>query len=177
MLGALEFANQSYAFGVIYFREVQRPWLWVLLLLALAAPAIVLVVSMQRALPHSQTADRTVYLICAPIVMLTVWFSFARLVIEVRDDALSIRFFLLWPERTISWKEIREAKTITFKTSGLGVRFGAAGTVYRVFGNSGIRIDLRNGQTIFVGSQRVYELAGAIAERMPPSGDHFRAQR
>lgn len=161
--------------AVIYFREVQRPWLWVLLLLALAAPAIVLVASVHRALPHQPTSDRTMLAVCGSIALLVIWFSFANLIVEVRETELSIRFFLLWPERIIRWNEIRQANTITFATSGLGVRWGTGGTVYRVFGNSGVQIDLRNGETVFVGSQRAYELADAITERIPPSSDRFGA--
>lgn len=151
--------------AVIYFREVQRPWAWVLLLLALTMPAVVMVLAVHRAFGHQMTSDRALYFICGSSALLALWFSLAKLIVEVRDVELSIRFLLLWPERIIRWNEIRQATAITFDSSGLGVRWGACGTTYRVLGSSGVRVDLRNGQTVFVGSRRAYELATAIAER------------
>ena len=151
---------------MVYFREVQRPWVWVLLLLAPAIPTIVLVASLQRAFGHYGPSDRVVYLVSGLPALLAPWFSLTSLTTEVRDTELSIRFFLLWPERSVEFSQIREVKAVTMPTSSLGVRWSVKGIVYRVFGNVGVRIDLKNGQTVFVGSQRAYELADAITERL-----------
>jgi hypothetical protein len=71
--------------AVIYFREVQRPWPWVLLLFALATPAIVVAVSLHRAVAHQGTSDRILYLVCGPTALLALWFSLACLIVEVRE--------------------------------------------------------------------------------------------
>jgi hypothetical protein len=62
---------------------------------------------------------------------------------------------------------------MTFESSGLGVRWNPEGLVYRVSGSSGVRIDLRNGQTVLVGSQRAFELAQSIAERVAAHDDRL----
>ena len=107
---------------MIYFREVQRPWAWVLLLLALAMPAVVMVLAVHRAFGHQVTSDRALISSAVPTALLAIWFSLAKLIVEVREVELSIRFLLLWPERIIRWNEIRQATAITFDSSGLSMR-------------------------------------------------------
>jgi hypothetical protein len=41
---------------------------------------------------------------------------------------------------------------------------------YTVMGNRGVRIELRDGNELIVGSRRAYELADAIAERVKKVG-------
>lgn len=154
---------------MVFFREVQRTWVWVLLLLALSTPSIVLLTSLHRAVGRLGPSDRVLYLVGGLQVLLALWFSMARLIVEVRETELSIRFFLLWPERIIKFKQIREAKMGTSPSSSLGVRWSANGIVYRVFGKLGVSIELRTGETVFVGSQRASELADAITERLASS--------
>lgn len=74
--------------AVIYFREVQRPWAWVLLLLALTMPAVVMVLAVHRAFGHQMTSDRPLYFICGSSALLALWFSLAKLIVEVREVEL-----------------------------------------------------------------------------------------
>lgn len=151
---------------MVYFREVQKPWAWVLFLFGLAAPAVVLVQALNRTIVGHGVPGRGLYLVCGSVAFLAVWFSLARLVTEVRETALSIHFFLLWPERTIPWNEIRRAEAVTYTATGYGVRWRAGGMAYNVSGNRGVRIELRNGNEVLVGSRRAAELANAIEERI-----------
>ena len=140
-----------------------------LLVLAPAAPVVVLMVAMRRTLPGHAASDRSLYLVCVPIALIAVWFWLGRLITEVRDTALSIRFFLLWPERTIPWTEIRRVEAVTYGATGYGgwgVRWRADGIAYTVWGDQGVRIDLKTGRHVILGSQQPYELASAIAERI-----------
>jgi hypothetical protein len=150
---------------MIYFREVQRLWTWVLLLLVLAVP----IAAIARSLPHFSghaPPERVIYLVCAPLALMVLWFSLGRMVTEVRETGLSIHFHLLWPERLIPWTAIRGAEATTYFATGWGVRFGAQGMTYNVSGNRGVRIDLGDGESVQVGSQRASELADAIAQRL-----------
>jgi hypothetical protein len=162
---------------VVYFREVQRLWVWVLFLVALAAPAVILIWAMRRALPGHAVPDRTLYLVCGPVAFLAFWFLLGRLITEVRDNALSIRFFLLWPERIIPWEDIRRVEVVAYDATsygGWGVRWGAGGMAYTVSGGQVVRIQLKTGKEVLLGSQQPYELARAIADRInhaePPEG-------
>jgi len=150
---------------MVYFREVQRLWIWVLLLLALSVPVFAVVTALPRNLGTQPGPRRLPYVILAVPVLLAVWLSLGSLVTEVRETELSIHFHWLWAERLISWSEIRSAEAVTYFSSGWGVRWGSDGMTYNVTGNQGVRIELTGGEVVIVGSQRAYELATAIAER------------
>jgi hypothetical protein len=47
-------------------------------------------------------------------VVLAILFTLGSLVTEVRETEVSIHFHLLWPERVISWGEIRSAEAVTY---------------------------------------------------------------
>lgn len=104
------------------------------------------------------------------ILAFSIWFSQVKLITEVREDVLSIRFFLLWPAREIPWSEIARAEAVTYRPirdyGGWGVRWGMAGMAYNVSGNRGVSIQLRSGANLLAGSQRAEELAQAIAVRI-----------
>ena len=119
-------------------------------------------------------ASRGIYFALGIVALLTLWFSLAKLVTEVRETALLIRFFLHAPERTVAWHEIRRAEAVTYSTwyGGWGVRWGPRGMAYTVMGNRGVRVELRNGKELVVGSQRAYELADAINERIALRTSH-----
>jgi hypothetical protein len=105
----------------------------------------------------------------AVAVVVAVWFLRLKLVTEVRDNGLYICFVWLWPERTISWDQVRSVETRTYRPirdfGGWGVRWAARGIVYHARGNRGARMVLASGERVLVGSQRPEELARAIAER------------
>ena len=149
---------------MVYFREVQRLWAWVLLLVALSVPIVAVV----TALPQNSgnhPGPRPYVFLGVP-GLLAVWFSLGSLVTEVRERELSIHFHWLWPERLISWSQIRSAEAETYFSGGWGVRWRADGMTYNVSGNRSVRIELTGGETVIVGSQRAGELAAAIGERI-----------
>jgi hypothetical protein len=102
-------------------------------------------------------------------VAVAVWFFRIKLITEVRDDVLWIWFRWLWPERRITWEQIRRAEVFTYRPikdyGGWGVRWAARGIVYNARGNQGVRMELASGERVLVGSQRTGELLRAIGER------------
>ena len=159
---------------MVYFREVQRLWTWLLVLLAIAIPVVAIAKVLHGAFGDRLAHKNVLYIAIGFLALFAVWFLFGRLVTEVRDFALSIRFFLLWPEETIPWSEIRSAEAVTYNplTTGWGVRWSAEGRVYSVSGNRGVRLQLSSGESLLVGSQRADELAHAITERIgAPAAD------
>jgi len=159
---------------MIYYREVQRLWAWLLLLFAISIPVAVLTNALYHAFGNRLAHKNGIWVAPGILALLAVWFFLGRLVTEVRETGLSVRFFLLWPEETIPWSEIRRAEAVTFDPityRGWGVRWGPEGRAYTVSGNRGVRIELAGGGTLLVGSQRSYELAQAITERIGARGD------
>ena len=162
---------------MVHFREVQRfaQW-WFLFLLVVPVGMTFYLWKAQSQLSHAAKGPLTIYpiliVVSTPLLLIFFWFSQAKLITEVRSDALSIRFFLLWPERVIPWNDIRSAESVVYRPirdyGGWGVRFGPAGRAYNVRGSRGVRIELANGEKILIGSQQPDDLARAIGERTGP---------
>ena len=89
-----------------------------------------------------------------------------RLVTEVRAAELSISMRGLWRSRKIPAADIKSAQVITFDAArdfgGSGIRPTRQGTAYLAGGNEGVRLELRRGSSVIVGSQRARELADAV---------------
>ncbi len=93
----------------------------------------------------------------------------ARLVTEVRDDGIYIRFYpfhrgfhgFLWEE--IESFEVRTYRPI-MEYGGWGIRFGSGGKAYNVSGNRGLQLALEGGRSgrVLIGSQRPEEMAMAV---------------
>jgi len=158
---------------MVYFREVQRLWFWLIFLLPVAIPVLAIANALHTAFGDRLAHKNVLYVAVGSVGLLAIWFLLGRLVTEVRETALSIRFVLFWTEETIPWSEIRQAEAVTYSPMeyrGWGVRWGPEGRVFSVSGNRGVRIQLKSGGSLLVGSQRAYELAQAITERIGAPG-------
>jgi len=102
---------------------------------------------------------------------LPVLFHNMKLIVEVTDNYLSIRY-VPFVNRRLPFSEIRSCEARTYQAikehGGWGIRglFGS-GRAYTVSGNQGVDLELQSGQHIMVGSQKAAELALAIEEKLP----------
>jgi hypothetical protein len=146
---------------VSYFHEEQRFrqwWIWALLLVA-AAPLLVVVAIRGPVLS----------VLLGPLLLLAVGvlLAFARLVVDVDREAITVAFHFLWPKRRIPLSEVRSAKATTYRPifdyGGYGVRLGLRGWAFNVSGNEGVLVETKNGSRLMIGSHRPKELEAAIA--------------
>ena len=159
-----------------YFHEEQsfrQWWLWVLLAIAALPVAVVLA----RGGPALEV-------IVVPVVVLAIGalFAFARLVVDVDGDAITIAFHLLWPKRRIALASVRRAAATRYRPlidyGGYGVRVGFKGWAYNVSGAEGVLVETDDGARVMIGSHRPKELEAAIArakrerERVQPAESH-----
>jgi hypothetical protein len=100
---------------------------------------------------------------------LALVFYCTKLITEVRDDAVYVRFFPLAHQR-IPFEDIRRCEVRTYRPirefGGWGIRYGRGAKAYNVSGNRGVQLELSNGKRFLIGSGRPEELARAIEERM-----------
>ena len=94
-------------------------------------------------------------------------FLFCRLVIEVRDDGIYIRFSPFHLSfRRIGFEKLKEYEVRTYRPireyGGWGIRSGSKGKAYNVSGNRGVQLVLTNGKRVLLGSQRPEALWQAI---------------
>jgi len=134
-----------------------------LLLVAMVFVVVVTVV----AVVFSRPGD-ALLLAIAPVVVVLVasLISLSHLDVEVTDRGVSIAFRYLWPTRRIAFGDIVGLEVKRYRPlidyGGWGVRLGPAGWAYTTGGNVGVKLRLRKGLPVLVGSARPQELEAAI---------------
>jgi len=151
-----------------------RQWWVVVLALGLAALAwwlFVRQVVLGQEFGDNPAPDWAMWLLWAVIgVALPLTFMFARLVLDVTDQEVVVRFVPL-TRRVIRLDEIESLEVRTYNAlaeyGGWGIK-GWTGSkmAYNVSGNRGVDLTLRDGRRIMLGSQRADELATAIEARL-----------
>ncbi len=96
------------------------------------------------------------------------WFTF-KLIVEVKDDHIHLRYIPL-VNRQIFFADIKHYEARTYRPireyGGWGIRGWGNRRAYNVSGDKGVELELHNGQTIMIGSQKAEDLALAIAAKM-----------
>jgi hypothetical protein len=103
------------------------------------------------------------------VVGLTYLFYTMKLITEVRDDDLCVKFFPL-SRQVISFDSIKRCEVRTYNPikeyGGWGIRYGKRGKAYNVSGNRGVQVEFYVGKPLLIGSQKPEELERAINMRM-----------
>ncbi len=167
----------------IYYFEEQRfrqKWLWVLLLLSTLFITIFFAYGTVKQImlgqpwgnrPMSDTALIIIGSISIALMGgMTYLFYKLKLITEVRNDSVNIRFFpvshlQIIPLHNIKKCEIRQYRPV-MEYGGWGIRYGRRGKAYNVSGNRGVQLELFQGKPLLIGSQRPDELAQAINSLM-----------
>jgi hypothetical protein len=158
------------------FSEVQQfrqIWFILLMLLVAATGWAAFVVQIIMGIPFGNNPgpDGLVWGIFIVIGIILPWFMFSlRLETTVTATHLHIRFFPLL-RRTIELRDIVTVEACTYRPlaeyGGWGIRWSPAnGMAYNVSGNHGVRLALRDGKKLLIGSQRAEELASTINARV-----------
>jgi len=105
-------------------------------------------------------------LMCA--VLLLALLLLGRLVTEVRSDRLVWHFgWLAWPCWQLRFEEIERVElTRNRALEGLGIRFTASGWLYNAHGLTALRLTLRNGRQLRLGTQQGRRLLQALEPRL-----------
>jgi hypothetical protein len=90
-----------------------------------------------------------------------------RMVTEVTERALVLKFHGLWRKRRVPFSAIASARAVTYDAArdygGYGIRSSSEDRAYIVSGDRGVRIQLADGSQLLVGSGQPEALADAIA--------------
>lgn len=159
------------------YREVQQfrqVWIWVIVS---ALSGLVWYTAVMQLLLHRPLGSSPM-----PVILLVIFwlifgiglpalFFFSRLVTEVRDDGICIRFFPFHrSSHRIAFTEVKHYEVRTYhpirEYGGHGIRYGSNGKAYNVSGDRGVQIELLNGERLLIGSQRADELWRAIQAKV-----------
>jgi len=154
---------------VTRFHEEQR-FHGAMLSLLLAVVAFAVLVAVAAAI--ISRPDELVLLMVAPLVVVVIalLISMSHLEVDVTDDGVTIAFRYLWPTRRISFADIVGLEVKRYRPlldyGGWGVRLGMGGWAYTTGGNEGVKLRLRRGIPVLIGSERSRELEAAIRAGM-----------
>ena len=162
------------------FHEVQRftqRWLWIGLIALMLVMAGVFgygfIQQLVFGIPWGDrpVSDGALLLTGSAILLfsgaLIYIFCTLRLITEVRDTALHVRFY---PFRTkvIDFNNITSCSARRYKPlseyGGWGIKYGRSGWAYNILGEWGVQLVLKDGKRILIGSQRADELERAIKQ-------------
>ncbi len=163
----------------VRFREEQRfrqVWIWLLILPLCVGVGGFFAWAMVEQLVKGRTVGNQpmsdlMLMIVGPLLILLMagllWLMWAaRLVTEVRDDGIYIRFYPFHRGfRGFLWEDIESFEARTYRPileyGGWGIRIGPDGGAYNVSGNKGLQLNFRFGLAggVLIGSQRPDELA------------------
>ena len=94
---------------------------------------------------------------------------FAKLVTEVREEGIYLRFIpfhFKWVK--IDYTNIEQYESIKYNPmrdyGGWGIKWGREGKAYNISGNLGVKLMLNDGKRIMIGSQRPDQMVEAISK-------------
>ncbi len=103
-----------------------------------------------------------------PVLLLGMAFNLLCLRTTVTEAQVTVRFGALFPlyQRSIPKADIVSFEVVTYSPiadyGGWGIKWGRGGLALNARGNRGVRLTLRDGRRVLVGSQRPGELAAAL---------------
>lgn len=159
----------------VLFREEQRPTQWWIRLIVLGVAAVAWYGFVRQVVLGVPWGDNPT----PDALLVLLWLGFgiafpaglalARLVTEVQEDALYVRYapFHLAPRR-FPLSDIRGVEVRTYRPlaeyGGWGIRYGLRGKAYSVRGDRGVELELAGGRRLLIGSQQPEALARALEQ-------------
>lgn len=170
-------AVEEYKKILIYF-EVQRfrqTWLWILVvfLVGLSWYSFLQQIVYQKPFGTHPASDSVVWIIWVVFgIGFPIFFLNFGMTTELREDGIRIRFFPFY-RRRIDLKDIQSFEVKDYHPlrdyGGWGVRSSPKnGMAYNVSGNRGVKLELKDGKRVLIGSQepeRLANMLGGILQR------------
>ena len=158
---------------IVSYHEVQRFgqwWLWIVVLGIAALQWYSFIEQIVLGRPFGDNPAPDWLLI--PLVLLfgigLPWlFAASRLVTVVRPEALYVQLFPFHLKPVvIRWDSIAACSGGKYNPildyGGWGIRLGRDGRAYNVSGNLGVKLELKQGRSLLIGTRHPVELAAAI---------------
>lgn len=110
-----------------------------------------------------------IYSSAATFILFIFWFLILKLKTTISESGITANFFgIPFCKRKISWSEIQSINIIEysplFDYGGWGVRYSMSGKgwCYNVSGKMGIKLQLTNGKSFLIGTQKPEEAQAII---------------
>lgn len=152
---------------MIEFKEEQRfnqTWVWVIAII----PVIMVIAEFSIIFTQKdkvETSDLVTMAIVLLVLLLTLlWLKKMRLVTSINTNEIRFHYkALMRKPKVINWNDIISAEVVKYdplmEYGGWGIKYSfKRGWCYNVAGDDGLRIKLKNGKSILIGTQKADEL-------------------
>lgn len=152
----------------IEIQQFRQSWLLALVLVPCISALIYIGFKVFRNWPMSGTNMLIYGAIILALALVPIFMLAMKMVTEVKNDAIHIRFFPFKKE-AIPFSEIAKCDARQYSPikeyGGWGIRYGTKGMAYNVSGDRGVQLELTNGKRLLIGSQRSEELGKIIISK------------
>ncbi|AWG20683.1 hypothetical protein FFWV33_03575 [Flavobacterium faecale] len=152
-----------------HFQEEQKFtqwWLWLVLIGVALMPAygIYKQIILGGVFGDKPMSDSGLIIAAVVSFGLLLLFLFSKLKTTINDKEILINFFS-FTNKSIQWQDVKSAELITYSFVGYGIRlFTKYGTVYNTKGNKGLALELKNGKSLLIGTQKMEELKEVVTK-------------
>lgn len=151
----------------IKFEEKQKFtqwWLWLILIGIGMIPIVGLYkqLVLKQFFGDNPMSDSGLIMFSLFIFIVIGLFFFIKLETRITEQGIEMRF-IPFVEKKIEWNEIKHVELIKHGVFSSGIRISLKyGTIYKIKGNHGIFIELKNGEKTLIGTQKEKELKAII---------------
>ncbi|HVO76303.1 MAG TPA: hypothetical protein VMT35_19945 [Ignavibacteriaceae bacterium] len=158
------------------YKETQKfrqTWLWVILgitgliVTGIFAYGFYIQIIEGEEFGNNPMSDNTLIIVFISTVIFFILlfslFVMAKLITVIDQNGIEYRFFPFHLNaHRINWEVVERYEVVKYNPvleyGGWGIRYGFKGKAYNVSGNKGLRLFLKNGRNIILGTQRDIEL-------------------
>ena len=148
-------------------QRIRNPWiialLWLVLFVSFAS--IILVIFTDYTIDLTPDDRLGIQITAITFILITALFGTSRLETKIDKTGIYVRFLpLLRKWRFYDWNEIKHVHVRKFSPlleyGGWGLRIGimGQGKAYIISGNQGLKIELKSGKKLLIGTQKEIEL-------------------
>lgn len=162
------------------FNETQKftqAWLWVVVIGCTLLPALIFgfgsyrQIVLGRPFGNNPMSDTGMIISFLAVVLLSILMVFLicllKLTTVIDEEGIKYKFFPFhFKHRKITWIDIEKCEVVKYdpirEYGGWGIRYGKEGKAFNVSGNKGLKIYLRSGKKLLLGTRKEDELQGFL---------------
>jgi hypothetical protein len=152
----------------ITYHEEQRFtqwWIWVMLVGMTFIPIVGIYRQLILGIPfgNNPMPDFGLFIFLALMIGMIIFFRSVRLITDIDDEAVRMRFIPFLVKKNLKWNEIKSIEVVRYGFVGYGIRLGSKyGIVYNTNGRDGIAIVTNEGRKFVIGTQNKEEVRSVI---------------
>ena len=149
-------------------QQFRQRWVYIVYILLFALLALFISAAIEQIVfsrPFGDKPGSNFILLLVTLFILTLLFLLYQTSLEtqVTDAGVGFRWKPFQKTyRKFAWSEMDKVEIISYGFVGYGWRMTPYGTIYNVAGDKGLRIHLKSGRKIVLGTQKPNELAGFL---------------